>query len=127
MDVSSYLQFFGVLILFFSILFTAYYLSRYASRLSMGKTSKGNFTIIEAISVGPNKTLQLIRVGSSYMVIGVSKDNITFIQHIDKSELVLDEGESVIPFNQILNKFVRKDQAIQPHIGEETDEPFEKK
>jgi flagellar protein FliO/FliZ len=93
----------------------------------MGKTSKGNFTIIEAISVGPNKTLQLIRVGSSYMVIGVSKDNITFIQHIDKSELVLDEGESVIPFNQILNKFVRKDQAIQPHIGEETDEPFETK
>jgi flagellar protein FliO/FliZ len=124
---TDYLQFFGVLILFFAILFLAYYISRYVARLQMGRGSKGNISVIEAISIGPNKTLQLVRVGGSYMVIGVSKDNITFIQDVDKESLVLDEGQSVIPFNSILNKFVQKDQTLQSHTGEEADEPFEKK
>ena len=123
----AYLQFFGVLVLFFGVLLMAYYVSRYAANLQMRKGSRGNISIIEAISIGPNKTLQLIRIGGSYMVIGVSKDNITFISHVAKEDLVMDEGQSVIPFNRILKKFVQKDQTLQPHTGEEADEAFEKK
>ena len=86
-------------------------------------------TIVEAISVGPQKTLQIVRVGETYMVVGVSRDQITYLREIDSTELELKQQEELMPFSKILDKIVRKDSVEQSHIesGVDRDEPIEKK
>ena len=124
-DIQNYLQPIGILILFFIILYGAYLVSRYAGKLQSGRTAGRNMTIIEAISVGPQKTLQIVRVGKTYMVVGVSRDHITYMREVTEEELNLESLEKPLPFSSILNKVIRKNKD-QLHTGEDTDESFEK-
>lgn len=128
MALGNYMQPIGIILMFFLILFGAYWTSRYAAKFQSGRTLGRNMTIIEAISVGPQKTLQIVRVGKTYMVVGVSRDRITLVREMDASELNIPEGESSVPFGSILEKIVRRQKGGQSHteIGEEQNEPFEK-
>jgi flagellar protein FliO/FliZ len=124
MDLKDYFQFITVIILFFVILWAAYISTRYLGNLQMNKSKGNNLKIIEVIPVGPQKTLQLIRIGSEYMVIGVSKDHITFVQSVDESKLVFSENnkEAVIPFSAYMKKFISKHHDSNNKIGEDSDE-----
>ena len=112
-DFKLYLQFFGILILFFIVLYGAYLASKFAARFQNGRLIGRNMTIIEAISVGPQKTLQLVRVGKTYMVVGVSKDNISFLHEVSEDELVLAQEQSSISFGHILKRASVKDTRHQ--------------
>ena len=124
MDLKDYFQFITVIILFFVILWAAYIATKYLGNLQMNKSNGNHLKIIEVIPVGPQKTLQLIRIGSEYMVIGVSKDHITFIQSVDESKLTFSENnkETVIPFSAYMKKFVSKHHESNNKVGEDTDE-----
>ena len=129
MDLMDYLQPIGILLLFFVILYAAYFTTKFTAKFQSGRTMGKNMTIVEAISVGPQKTLQIVRVGETYMVVGVSKDQITYLREIDPAELVFKTQEEAVSFSKLLDKIVRKDSTEQSHIesGEDNDEPFEKK
>lgn len=116
----------GILILFFIILYMAYLASRYAARRQGGGSPDRNMQIIEAISVGPQKTLQLVRVGKTYMVVGVSRDKISYLCDVSEAALNLPDGEGPLPFSNILDKVVRRQKEEQLHTGEDADESFEK-
>jgi flagellar protein FliO/FliZ len=127
MEFKDYLQSLSVIILFFVILWGAYYATKYIGKLQFKRTNGNNMSIVEVLPVGPQKTVQLIRVGTEYMVIGVSKDHISFIQGVDESTIKLekDQSEMVIPFSAYMKKLVKKDQTDQTKIGEDTDEDEE--
>lgn len=125
-DLLRYLQPIGILILFFIILYMAYLASRYAVRLQGGGSPGRNMQIIEAISVGPQKTLQLVRVGGTYMVVGVSRDKITYLCEVSEEELALRSGDDPLPFGNILDKVIRRQKKEQLHTGEDINESFEK-
>lgn len=128
MDLMDYLRPIGILVLFFLILYGAYWTSRYAAKFQGGRSAGRNMNIVEAISVGPQKTLQIIRVGKTYMVVGVSRDRITYLREIDSSELTLSSMETEPHFGRIMGKIVQKQKKEQSDIiGEEQDEPFEEK
>lgn len=85
-----------------------------------------NMTIIEVLPVGPQKTIQLVRVGTRYMVIGVTKDHIAFIQDIDENDVKITRGnENVVPFSNFLSKLMHKEKG-NDNGGEEMDEHQEK-
>ncbi|MCF8018479.1 Flagellar protein [Petrocella atlantisensis] len=121
MDLKDYLQFITVIILFFVILWAAYFATKFLGNLQMNKSNGSNLKIIEVIPVGPQKTLQLIRIGSEYMVIGVSKDHITFIQSVEESKLTFSEDHKV-PFSAYMKKFASKHHDSNNKIGEDIDE-----
>lgn len=121
----SYIQPFGLLILFFLILYLAYLASRYAGRLQGSLVPGRNMTIIEAISVGPQKTLQIVRVGKTYMVVGVSRDNITYLREINSEELNLQDNALPTAFSSILERMTKGQKDNQLLTGEETDESIE--
>jgi flagellar protein FliO/FliZ len=124
MDLKDYFQFVTVIILFFLILWAAYMTTRFLGNFQMNKSKGNNLKIIEVMPVGPQKTLQLIRIGSEYMVIGVSKDHITFVQSVDESKLTFPENnnETVIPFSAYMKKFVSKHHDSNNKLGEDIDE-----
>ncbi|PKM54075.1 MAG: flagellar biosynthetic protein FliO [Firmicutes bacterium HGW-Firmicutes-5] len=121
MDLKDYLQFITVIILFFVILWAAYFATKFLGNLQMNKSNGSNLKIIEVIPVGPQKTLQLIRIGSEYMVIGVSKDHITFVQSVEESKLTFSEDNKV-PFSAYMKKFASKHHDSNNKIGEDIDE-----
>jgi len=121
MDLKDYFQFITVIVLFFVVLWAAYMSTKYLGNLQMHKGNGSNLKIVEVLPVGPQKTLQLIRIGSEYMVIGVSKDHITFVQSVDESKLTFSEDDKV-PFSTYMKKFVSKHHESNDKIGEDTDE-----
>ena len=43
--------------------------------------------MVETFPIAQNKYLQLIRMGNKYVVISVSKDNVTYITEIDEAQV----------------------------------------
>lgn len=124
-NVSTVYEAIGILILFFVVLYGAWYISRLLGRAQMRQGLGKNMTIIEVMHVGPQKTLQLVRVGDEYLLIGVTRDRITFVQKVDREGLVLnDSKENIVPFSSFLNKLVHREKASEGSnsTGEETDE-----
>lgn len=127
MEFNDYLQFFGILVLFFLVLYGAYYLSRLLGKMQMKRQVGANMAIIEVLPVGQHKTLQLVRVGNDYMVIAVTRDRITFIERVDEATITLQDGsENIVPFSNFLNKLVHKEKDNESLGGEELDEHHKK-
>lgn len=117
-----------IIILFIIILFGAYYVSRYVGNFQSRKTNNSNMKIIGVISVGPQKTLQLVRIGKEIILIGVSKDNISYIKDIsidsldDLSELNIKTASFNKYFDKLINKRKNTSQTIED--GEGKDEQY---
>lgn len=117
-----------IIILFIIILFGAYYVSRYVGNFQSRKTNNSNMKIIGVISVGPQKTLQLVRIGQEIILIGVSKDKISYIKDIsidsldDLSELNIKTASFNKYFDKLINKRKNTSQTIED--GEGKDEQY---
>lgn len=102
-----------MLLIFAVILFLAYLSSKLASRMQVKASSQGNLKLMETIRIQNNKYIQIVRVGEKYLVIGVGKDEITFLTELSKDALSYDESEmkkgssfvSTKAFDEILSKF----------------------
>jgi len=104
----SGLQVILLFVLFAIIIAAAYYVTYYVAKFQQKSKDYNNLQIIEAISVGPGKTIQIVRVGNKYVVIGVTKGNIQYLQTLgpdDINDHSSKNSQSIIPFKQILNKY----------------------
>ena len=103
---NNVLELLGLCLLLVIILFAAYYTSKFVGRYKLGQLKDSNISVIEAYRISTNKMLQIVKIGNKYVVIGVSKDNITVITELDESEVLIheaNEGEKQ-SFRQILDK-----------------------
>ena len=103
---NNVLELLGLCLLLVIILFAAYYTSKFVGRYKLGQLKDSNISVIEAYRISTNKMLQIVKIGNKYVVIGVSKDNITVITELDESEDWIhedNEGEKQ-SFRQILDK-----------------------
>jgi len=104
----SELQVIFLFVLFAIIIAAAYYVTYYVAKLQQKSKINNNLQIIEAISIGQGKSIQIVRVGNEYVVIGVTKGNIQLLQTLgsdDINDYSDKNGQSVIPFKEILNKY----------------------
>ncbi len=80
-----------LLILFLIIIIAAYYVTYVIARVQKGTRTNKNLEIIEVISLGQSKYLELIRIGTQYVVVSVTKQHIETVLTLTKEELVLLE------------------------------------
>lgn len=95
-----------ILILFIGVLFAAYYVTRFIGRFQMGQTRQRNMQIVEAISVGQGKTIQLVKVGDRFILVGVTKDQITFLSEVDEEGLNLEQLKTSFEGGQNFNRYL---------------------
>lgn len=103
---NNVLELLGLVLLLIIILVAAYYTSRFVGRYKLGQLKDSNIRIIEAYKISTNKMLQIIKICDKYVVLAVSKDNITFITELDESQVLthdINEGEKQ-SFRQIFDK-----------------------
>ncbi len=111
---AAVLQIAYVLVLCILIFVGAYYTSRFIANLQNTTSKASNMKILEAISLGPQKTLQLIKIGKEYILIGVSKDTVTFVKEISEEKLdkELFESKGINDgFAKHLENFMKKNKA----------------
>lgn len=106
------LQIIYILIICIVVFLGAYYSSRLLGNYHFKKNKTSNIKIIEAISVGPQKTIQLLKIGSEFVLIGVTKDKITLLKDISQENidlsLIENCNETIIPFSQYMDKIIKK-------------------
>lgn len=113
--INSVIDLITVLVIFLFVLALTYYVTRWIAGYQKTKTAQGNLSVTEAIRVSNHQSVQIVRAGTEkYLVVGVSKDQMTLLATLTKEELrELPEpaertskmGES---FSDILEEFKKK-------------------
>ncbi|CUH92404.1 flagellar biosynthetic protein FliO [Herbinix luporum] len=103
----NFLQLLGLCLLLVIILLAAYFTSRLVGKYKLGQLKNSNFEIIEVYRISTNKMLQLVKIGSKYVVLGISKDQITYITELEEDDVLFQEIREIDKqsFSQILQKF----------------------
>ncbi len=95
-----------LIILFLFVLFLAYLAARISGSFQSNAMNKrSNIRIIEVFRVSNNKVIEIVKVGEQYLVLAVSKDNITLLTRLDEAEVKEPETAlEPINFKNILEK-----------------------
>ena len=112
---NSVIELITVLVIFLFVLALTYYVTRWIAGYQKTKTAQGNLAVVEAIRVSNNQYIQIVRAGTDdYLVVGVSKDQITLLTTLTGEELraLPDQGEqprnTASGFSNILEEFKKK-------------------
>ncbi|HEX9061055.1 MAG TPA: flagellar biosynthetic protein FliO [Clostridia bacterium] len=75
----EFLGIFGLLIMFFALLFLAYIATRFVAGKA-GKVMRGKYvSVIETVGIGLDKQLHLVKAGNEYILIASAGKNIEFL------------------------------------------------
>lgn len=109
-SLEGFIQLVVVLIMFLFVLALAYLTARFAGRFQSNIQSRSNIRIIETARLGNNKYVQIIKVGSRYIAIGVGKDTVSFLTQLDEDELNLAalDDKTKGSFKDILSQLQKK-------------------
>jgi flagellar protein FliO/FliZ len=111
--VSSIGQFFYILLLLAFVVLLAYYSTRLMAASRGGRLgAKRNMQIVEGIGVGVNATVQIVRVGERYYLLGVTKESVTLLTPLDESQIAFPSPQTHavnIPFNKIFDKIMKRE------------------
>ncbi|MCR5329677.1 MAG: flagellar biosynthetic protein FliO [Lachnospiraceae bacterium] len=103
--VESVLKLIGLIILCALIIAASYFVTRMIGRREAGMSGNSNFKVIDAYRLTPNKYLQLIQIGSRYICIAVSKDDVTFICELQPEDITVKKNtEKGLSFKEIMAK-----------------------
>jgi flagellar protein FliO/FliZ len=103
------LQLAALVIVFIIVLAGTYYVTKWIAKSGMVQSQSRNIKVIETFKITTGKYIQIIRLGSEYYAIGVTKDHITFLTSLEEGQL--DFADPVVPggqktsFKEMLEKF----------------------
>ena len=88
--VNNFARFITLLLIFILVLVVCYYTTRFVAKNQKGLRSGGNLELVESLSLGSSRYLQLVKAGGHYLVLSVGKDSAQLL-----CELQADEVHSV--------------------------------
>ena len=105
-------QFFNILLLVAVVGALAYFTTRLLGVAKFGRSGRKNLEIIETIGVGPQSFVHILRVGEQYVMVGVTKGQVSMLTEVDASKLKLPEPGTIAGqanFETLFSKF-KKDE-----------------
>ena len=104
--VNSFVQFITLLIVFVIVLFLTYYTTKFVGNYQKVSNRYTNFEVVETYRISNNKYIQIIKVSGKYILISVTKDNVTMLTELDEKTVMKPEyttGQQ--SFSEIFDKF----------------------
>jgi len=115
------LELLGIFLIFCCVLYLAYIASRFVGKKFSAANNSRHIKIIERVSLGLDKHLILIRIGSDHYLFLSGKKDFQMVAKvdIDKEESGEPEnenkpGETVFNFNEIFDKYLNKGRKKSP-------------
>ncbi len=103
----SITQFLTVILVFVLVLGLTYLTTRFVGSYQKTKSATRNFDVIETYRVTNGKYLQIVKIGTKYVVIGIGKDDITHICDLSEEDIrTVPEpaGQGIESFRVLLEK-----------------------
>ncbi len=85
--VNNFARFVSLLLIFILVLVVCYYTTRFVAKSQKGLRSGGNLELMESISLGGNRYLQLVRAGGHYMVLALGKESVQLLCELEAEEV----------------------------------------
>ena len=89
LSINNFIHFLVTLFLMVLVVLMCYYTTKFIAKYQKGVTRNGNIEVIEAKAVGPNKSVEIVRIGKAYYALAVSKDNVSLIDKLDEDQIDL--------------------------------------
>jgi flagellar protein FliO/FliZ len=108
----SFMQLVGLVFLLIVILIAAYYTSKFVGGIKLGQLKHSNFSVIDSYRIGPNKVMQIVKIGNKYIVIAIGKDTINVVTELEEADVFIKEinTSEKLNFKQILDKLKNKNE-----------------
>ncbi|KSV60690.1 flagellar biosynthetic protein FliO [Acetivibrio ethanolgignens] len=111
--IENVFQLIGLLVVFILILAAAYFVTKWVGNTAMEGQKNKNISVIETFRLTPNKFIQIVRLGDTYVAIAVSKDHVEYLTEIDEEKLSLPgAGERQFSsngdFKEVFSKIIKK-------------------
>ena len=106
-SLKSFIELIGVIFVFAFVLMITYICTRWIAGYQKQQMKNGNLYIVETISVGNNKNICLVKVGTEYLVVGVGKDEIHSLAVLKEDQL------TDFRFRQEAEDCVRNNESFQ--------------
>ena len=91
------------------VLFLSYYATKFIGKKSIKGKNRGNIKNVDNYYMGADKFLSIVKVGESYLLLGISNDGITLLKELDKSEIKEDNTENQrLNFGKVLSEKIKK-------------------
>lgn len=112
-SLESFFNLLGVVIVFLAVLGLSYIVTRWLGGSGLLQQWNRNISVIESYKLGPNKYIQIVRIGKKYISIGIGKDTIEYLSEIPEEELDLQSNQeanhkSIESFKEIFSKINKK-------------------
>ena len=106
MDVTAIAQFLTVIFLFIVILALTYFTTRFIAGYQKNHSVNTNIESVEVMRLSPSQYVQIIRIGSKYVAIAVSKDSIEKLCELSSEdvEAISQEEPSMNSFRDVMDK-----------------------
>lgn len=100
-----------LIVMFVIVIALAYMLTKKLATIGSHRMKGKNMKVLEALQLGINQYLYLVKIGNKTMIIGVSKETIKYIGEVDDESIdytVYDTSLSAPLFEEYLKKFKDK-------------------
>ena len=94
--VQNIIELLSLIIIFVIVLVVCYFTTRFVAGRQLVQKKIGNFEVIETFPIAQNKYLQLIKMGTKYIVISVAKESITYITELNEEDVCQVQKNSTI-------------------------------
>lgn len=83
---SGFWELLGAILIFVLILVACYYTTKWIGKSNFANRSVKNIAVLETYQIAPGKVIQIVKTGSKFIVIGVTKDNINMLTELSEDE-----------------------------------------
>ncbi|MBO6133959.1 MAG: flagellar biosynthetic protein FliO [Lachnospiraceae bacterium] len=82
---------FTVLVIFVCVLGLTYFTTRFVGKYEEKFRNTGNIEVLEISRIANGKFIGLVRIGTRYIAIGITKENLSMLAEISKDDLDLNK------------------------------------
>ena len=110
--VQNIIELLSLIVIFVIVLVVCYFTTRFVAGRQVVQKRIGNFEVIETFPIAQNKYLQLIKMGTKYIVISVAKESITYITELNEEDVCQVQKNSTIisgkNFKEVLSGILKE-------------------
>lgn len=116
---NSFFELIGMLIIFFLILGSAYWATRWFASNNAIQDRNGNIKVIETYRINSNKFIQIVKIGNKYIAIATCKEQIVFLTELEEETLEIKEQDikQFPDFKEILTKVTNRAKSNKEKKG----------
>lgn len=111
----SCLELVGVVVAFVFVIVFAYFATQWVAKSTVLQNKNKNIQIIETYRINQNKYVQILKIGSKIIAVGVGKDEVNFLSEIPLESIEWEEQDwkSMPDFKEVLKKMNEKRKKMQ--------------